>query len=39
MKMEQPLNAHRDGVIASLFVAPGDAVTAGQLLCEIVDAD
>ena len=39
MKMEQPLNAHRDGVIASLSVAPGDAVTAGQLLCEIVDAD
>ena len=39
MKMEQPLNAHRGGVIASLAVAAGDAVTAGQVLCEIVDPD
>ncbi|SHJ53923.1 acetyl-CoA/propionyl-CoA carboxylase, biotin carboxylase, biotin carboxyl carrier protein [Tessaracoccus bendigoensis DSM 12906] len=39
MKMEQPLKAHRDGVIASLAVAAGDAVTAGQVLCEIVDAE
>lgn len=37
MKMEQPLNAHRDGVLSALAVAAGDAVTAGQTLCDIVD--
>lgn len=39
MKMEQPLNAHRDGVIKSLSVAAGDAISSGHVICEIVDAE
>ena len=39
MKMEQPLNAHRDGVVTGLRVEAGQAVTAGEVLCEIVDAE
>ncbi|MDF1488900.1 ATP-binding protein [Tessaracoccus caeni] len=39
MKMEQPLNAHRSGVIAALKVAAGDAITSGFVVCEIVDAE
>ena len=38
MKMEQPLTAHRDGVIASLAMEAGVGVSAGQVLCEIIDA-
>ena len=38
MKMEQPLAAHRDGVIANVKVAAGQALTAGEVVCEIVDA-
>ncbi|MCA0253200.1 MAG: ATP-grasp domain-containing protein [Actinobacteria bacterium] len=38
MKMEQPITAHRAGVIANLQAAPGDPVTSGQVLCEIADA-
>jgi len=38
MKMEQPINAHRSGVVARLKAEPGAAVTSGQVLCEIVDA-
>ena len=37
MKMEQPINAHRSGVIADLQAEVGAAVTSGQVLCEIVD--
>lgn len=37
MKMEQPINAHRAGVIASLKAKAGETVTSGQALCEIVD--
>ncbi len=37
MKMEQPLNAHRGGIVKGLAVEAGAAVTAGQVLCEIVD--
>ncbi|MDR1767020.1 MAG: biotin/lipoyl-binding protein, partial [Propionibacteriaceae bacterium] len=37
MKMEQPINAHRAGVIKNLSVKPGDAVSSGQAMCEIVD--
>jgi acetyl-CoA/propionyl-CoA carboxylase biotin carboxyl carrier protein len=37
MKMEQPINAHRAGVIASLSAKAGETVTSGQALCEIVD--
>ncbi|MHA6511201.1 acetyl-CoA carboxylase biotin carboxylase subunit [Tessaracoccus sp. Z1128] len=39
MKMEQPLNAHRDGVIVGLKLEAGQAVSAGEVLCEIVDAE
>jgi acetyl-CoA/propionyl-CoA carboxylase biotin carboxyl carrier protein len=38
MKMEQPLNAHRAGVIAHLSAEPGATVTSGSVLCSIVDA-
>ncbi|MCW5952435.1 MAG: ATP-grasp domain-containing protein [Propionibacteriaceae bacterium] len=38
MKMEQPITAHRSGVIANLQAAPGDPVASGQVLCEIADA-
>ncbi|HMQ66565.1 MAG TPA: biotin carboxylase N-terminal domain-containing protein [Arachnia sp.] len=37
MKMEQPLNAHRGGLVKALAVEAGSTVTAGQVLCEIVD--
>ena len=37
MKMEQPINAHRSGVVARLQAQPGDSVTSGQVLCEIAD--
>jgi acetyl-CoA/propionyl-CoA carboxylase biotin carboxyl carrier protein len=35
MKMEQPLNAHRAGVVTNLAAEVGAAVTAGAVLCEI----
>ncbi|NQX11103.1 ATP-grasp domain-containing protein [Microbacteriaceae bacterium VKM Ac-2855] len=35
MKMEQPLTAHKDGVIASLDAAPGTTVSAGHVLLSI----
>ena len=35
MKMEQPVAAHRDGVVTNLAVQPGTAVTSGALICEI----
>jgi acetyl-CoA/propionyl-CoA carboxylase biotin carboxyl carrier protein len=38
MKMEQPITAHRSGVIANLTVSVGESVTSGQALLEIVDA-
>ncbi len=37
MKMEQPLNAHRGGKITGLAASPGQTVTSGSTLCEIVD--
>lgn len=37
MKMEQPIAAHRSGVVHNL-VAPGTAVSSGDVLCEIKDA-
>jgi acetyl-CoA/propionyl-CoA carboxylase, biotin carboxylase, biotin carboxyl carrier protein len=37
MKMEQPVTAHRAGVIADLAVAVGDGVSAGQVICRITD--
>jgi acetyl-CoA/propionyl-CoA carboxylase biotin carboxyl carrier protein len=39
MKMEQPLNAHRAGKITGLVAAPGQTVTSGSMLCEIIDVD
>jgi acetyl-CoA/propionyl-CoA carboxylase biotin carboxyl carrier protein len=38
MKMEQPLNAHRDGVIANLSAIIGETVPSGSTLCDIIDA-
>ncbi len=35
MKMEQPVNAHRGGVVRGLVPADGAVVTAGTVLCEI----
>ncbi len=37
MKMEQPLNAHKAGVIASLSAETGATVPTGTVLCEIKD--
>ena len=39
MKMENEIAAPRAGTVRGLEVRPGDAVGAGQLLCEIVDPD
>lgn len=39
MKMEQPLDAHRGGVIKNLKIEKGQAVTAGEVLLEIVDPE
>lgn len=38
MKMEQPLTAHRAGVVTSLTAAVGDGVSAGTVICQIIDA-
>ena len=38
MKMEQPITAHRSGVVANLAAAVGESVTSGQTLLEIIDA-
>ena len=35
MKMEQPLNAHRAGVVTKLTAEVGATVTAGAIICEI----
>jgi acetyl-CoA/propionyl-CoA carboxylase biotin carboxyl carrier protein len=35
MKMEQPLQAHRDGTVSGLAVEVGATVTAGTTICEI----
>jgi acetyl-CoA/propionyl-CoA carboxylase, biotin carboxylase, biotin carboxyl carrier protein len=37
MKMEQPLTAHKDGVVAGLAVTVGQTVAAGALICELKD--
>ncbi|MEV7012117.1 biotin carboxylase N-terminal domain-containing protein [Streptosporangium sp. NPDC051022] len=37
MKMEQPLTAHRDGVVVGLSAQVGATVTAGAVICEIKD--
>ncbi len=38
MKMEQPINAHRSGVVTNLTAEAGTTVTSGTVFCEIVDA-
>ena len=38
MKMEQPLMAHRSGVISNLTAVIGESVTSGTVLCDIIDA-
>jgi acetyl-CoA/propionyl-CoA carboxylase biotin carboxyl carrier protein len=35
MKMEQPLNAHKAGVVTGLAAAVGEVVRAGTVICEI----
>jgi acetyl-CoA/propionyl-CoA carboxylase, biotin carboxylase, biotin carboxyl carrier protein len=37
MKMEQPLTAHRSGIVANLKAQVGATVTSGSMLCEIID--
>jgi biotin carboxyl carrier protein len=36
MKMENEVHATREGVVADLSVAAGEAVTTGQVICRIV---
>ena len=38
MKMEQPLSAHRSGVIANLSANIGETVSSGSTLCDIIDS-
>jgi len=38
MKMEQPLSAHRSGVISNLSAIIGETVSSGSTLCDIIDA-
>jgi acetyl-CoA/propionyl-CoA carboxylase biotin carboxyl carrier protein len=35
MKMEQPLNAHKAGVVSGLSASVGDVIGAGSAICEI----
>jgi acetyl-CoA/propionyl-CoA carboxylase, biotin carboxylase, biotin carboxyl carrier protein len=37
MKMEQPLTAHKDGMVTDLSVTVGQTVTAGAPICELQD--
>jgi acetyl-CoA/propionyl-CoA carboxylase, biotin carboxylase, biotin carboxyl carrier protein len=37
MKMEQPLTAHKDGVVTGLTVKIGQTVAAGDPLCQLKD--
>jgi acetyl-CoA/propionyl-CoA carboxylase, biotin carboxylase, biotin carboxyl carrier protein len=37
MKMEQPLTAHKDGVVSELAVQVGQTVPAGQVICLLAD--
>lgn len=37
MKMEQPLTAHRDGVVGAVVARAGTTVSAGTVLLEILD--
>ena len=35
MKMEQPVNAHKDGTITHLAASPGATLTSGAPICDI----
>jgi acetyl-CoA/propionyl-CoA carboxylase, biotin carboxylase, biotin carboxyl carrier protein len=35
MKMEQPLNAHKAGMVSGLTAKVGDAIASGAAICEI----
>jgi biotin carboxyl carrier protein len=35
MKMEVPIGPSADGIVKSIHVAPGDAITSGQVLFEL----
>ena len=37
MKMEQPITAHRAGIVANLAASVGESVSSGQVLLEIID--
>ncbi|MFJ1870469.1 biotin/lipoyl-containing protein, partial [Streptomyces chartreusis] len=37
MKMEQPLNAHRSGIVKGLSAEIGASLTSGAIICEIKD--
>jgi acetyl-CoA/propionyl-CoA carboxylase biotin carboxyl carrier protein len=37
MKMEQPLAAHKDGVVGELAVEVGQTVSAGAVICQLRD--
>jgi acetyl-CoA/propionyl-CoA carboxylase biotin carboxyl carrier protein len=39
MKMEQPIIAHRAGVVSGLTAEVGQTVTNGAVICELKDAD
>ncbi len=39
MKMEQPLTAHKAGIIIGLVAAPGETVSAGAVIALIEDGD
>jgi acetyl-CoA/propionyl-CoA carboxylase biotin carboxyl carrier protein len=39
MKMEQPINAHKDGTITGLSAEVGATVTSGAVICTIADAE
>ncbi|NRQ49883.1 acetyl/propionyl/methylcrotonyl-CoA carboxylase subunit alpha [Aeromicrobium stalagmiti] len=38
MKMEQPINAHKDGVVTGLTVTVGGPIGSGEVVAEIKDA-
>jgi len=37
MKMEQPLNAHKSGIVKNLTVVIGETVASAATLCDIID--
>ena len=39
MKMEQPIVAHKSGVVANLAAQAGDTLSSGATICEILDGD